>query len=259
MSSISTPFFVTLQGRGLIHIEGTDRLTFLQGLITQNVVDMPPGTLRYGALLTPQGKCLHDFFIHTGTDFVLLECDGGERARDLYDRLNRYRLRADVKLSFEEHHPVYAVFGEAPPDSFPDPRHPEMGVRTFHKPLLPEFPFAAWDERRIRLGIPDGSRDMVPGETLPLEARLDECHAIDFSKGCYMGQEMTARTHYRATIKKHLCAVELKAPLSPGQDIVINDNVIGHMRSVCGTIGLALLRDDALEKLDDHAPIRLLG
>lgn len=259
MEPISTPFYVTLQGRGLIHVEGADRLTFLQGLITQDVLDMPPGTLRYGALLTPQGKFLHDVFIHAGADFVLLDCEGGERARDLYDRLNRYRLRADVKISVEEYHPVYAVFGDAPPDSRPDPRHPGLGSRTFHQPALPEQPFAAWDERRIRLNIPDGSRDMVPGETLPLEARLDTFHAIDFTKGCYMGQEMTARTHHRATIKRHLRAVEMKHPLSPGQDIVVRDDVIGVMRSAAGNIGLAMLRDDALDKLDDQAPIRLLG
>src|SRR5690606_33155657 len=108
---MSKAFYVTLPGRGLVHIEGEDRTAFLQGLVTNDVDKLAPGRLLYACLLTPQGKFLHDFFIHDGDGFLLLDCEGGARAKDLYDRLNKYRLRSKVKLSVEENVPVYAVFG----------------------------------------------------------------------------------------------------------------------------------------------------
>ena len=148
---MSKAFYVTLPGRGLIHIEGEDRKSFLQGLITNDMDDLTPGRLLYACLLTPQGKFLHDFFVHEGDGFILLECEGGARAQDLYKRLNAHRLRAKVTLSVEESVPVYAVFGGD--DGLPDPRHADIGRRSFEKPAYEEQPFSAWDKKRINLGI----------------------------------------------------------------------------------------------------------
>ena len=244
-------FYTRLEKRGLIQIEGTDRKAFLQGLITNDIEKLAPGALLYACLLSPQGKFLHDFFIAEGNEVLLLECEGGMRAQDLYERLNRYRLRADVHISVEEHVPVYAVLtslssrptagsGEILDPStalgmtiLKDPRHNNMGYRSFEKPDLPEQPFETWDTQRIKLCIPDGSRDLIPEKSTMDEARMDQIGAIDYDKGCYVGQELTARMHYRGLGKKHL------------QMVNINDlPEKAELRSRCGDIGLALVRGD---------------
>lgn len=235
---MSKPFYVTLPDRGLIHIEGEDRLSFLNGLVTSDVTKAVAGTIQYACLLTPQGKFLHDFFIHAGDGFLLLDCEGGARARDLYERLNKFRLRAKVKISVEENHPVYAVFGTDA--GLPDPRHENMGRRSFEKPSLEEKPFAEWDRLRISLCIPDGSRDMEREKSTLIECGIDKLGGIDWGKGCYMGQEVTARMKYRGLAKKHLYTVTFKAaPPVPFSDLPNG----GQMRSHCGDIGLALLKD----------------
>lgn len=247
-----------MQGRGLIHVEGPDRIAFLQGLVTNNVERATAGELVYACLLTPQGKFLHDFFIHDGGDFLLLDCEGGARAQDLYTRLNKFRLRSKVQLSVEDNHPVYAVVNA--PIGLSDPRHAEMGYRSFEKPDVPEQPFAAWDAHRITLGVPDGSRDMEVEKSTLLECNLDKLNAVDWDKGCYMGQELTARMHYRGLAKKHLYPVRIGGGCpESGTDLYEGDTLIGEMRSSCGEIGLALLKDDAVQKLHDNSPLRLLG
>lgn len=235
---MSKPFYVTLPARGLIHIEGEDRKSFLQGLVSNDVTKATAASLVYACLLTPQGKFLHDFFIHEGDGFLLLDCEGGERAKDLYERLLKFRLRSKVKLSVEDHHPVYAVFGDN--NSLPDPRHASLGNRAFEKPALEEKPFEEWDRLRISLCVPDGSRDMKLESSTLLECNIDKLNGVDFEKGCYMGQELTARMHYRGLAKRHLYTVTLSgsAP-APFMDLPNG----GEMRSSCGNIGLALLKD----------------
>ena len=223
-------FFVTLQNRGLIQLEGPDRKTFLQGLITNDINKLEPGKILYACLLTPQGKFLHDFFLHEAGDAILLDCEGGERAQDLYKRLTMFRLRKDVQISIEDTHPVYAIFGDTN-TGLPDPRHADMGYRAFEKPDLPEQPFETWDKRRITLTIPDGSRDLVVEKSTMDEGNMDTINAIDYEKGCYVGQEMTARMHYRGLGKKHLRAVN------------IADHPDADIRSQCGDIGIAILKD----------------
>ncbi len=238
MSDSSTPYCIKLPDRGLIHIEGSDRHDFLQGLVSNSLTKLQGGTALYACLLTPQGKFLHDFFIHDGDGFLLLDCEGTARAQDLYKRLNLYRLRSDVQISVDEHNDVYAVFGLQ--TGVPDPRHAGMGYRTFEKPDCEDKEFALWDAHRITLTIPDGSRDMVPERSTLLECNLDKLNAIDWNKGCYMGQELTARMHYRGLAKKHLYTVRGDALPAPFTEL----NNGGEMRSSCGTIGLALLKDE---------------
>lgn len=235
---MSKPFYVSLPARGLIHIEGEDRVSFLQGLVSNDVSKAAAGAIQYSCLLTPQGKFLYDFFLHTGDGFLLLDCEGGARAKDLYDRLTKFRLRAKVKISVEENNAVYAVFGSDV--GLPDPRHAQMGRRTFEKPDLEEKPFEEWDRLRISLCVPDGSRDAELEKSTLLEVHIDKLNGIDWNKGCYMGQELTARMYYRGLAKKHLYTVTFKdtAP-APFSDLPNG----GQMRSSCGDIGLALLKD----------------
>ncbi|HBR68514.1 MAG TPA: folate-binding protein [Rhodospirillaceae bacterium] len=254
-------FFVKLQNRGLVHLEGNDRHKFLQGLITNDITKLKPGSALYACLLTPQGKFLHDFFISEGDGFTLLECEGGTRAQDLYERLCKYRLRADVQISVEQDVPVYAILsslssrptpalsrgsGEISPDKmrslafarddivgYPDPRDPEMGFRSFTKPTdMNEKPFAEWDRRRIALGVPDGSRDMAVGQSTLDESNIEKWNGVSYDKGCYVGQELTARMKHRGLGKKHLQTVRLNA---------LPENA--ELRSSCGDIGLALVKN----------------
>ncbi len=245
-------FFVKLPHRGLIHIEGDDRTGFLQNLVSNDMGLLAKQKSLYACLLTPQGKFLHDFFIQQGDGFLLLDCEGGERAQDLYKRLNLYRLRAKVQISVEENNEVYAIFGSRS-SGIPDPRHPEMGTRGFEKPEdMEERDFEAWDRRRILLGIPDGSRDMMAEKSTLLECNIDKFNGICFKKGCYVGQELTARMHHRGLAKKHLYTVQGAVPVF-GVDIEARDKLIGEMRSSCGDVGLALLKDDLLPLLQGQS------
>ncbi len=238
---MSKAFYVSLPARGLVHIEGEDRKSFLQGLITNNVDQDLSGRILYACLLTPQGKFLHDFFIHDTGDALLLDCEGGARAQDLYERLKKYKLRSRVQMSVEENVLVYAVFGV---DNYglPDPRHKDMGYRSFEKPEnMEQKDFEAWDRLRISLCIPDGSRDLVLESSTLHEGRIDHLNGIDWDKGCYMGQELTARMHYRGLAKKHLHKVRIEGNTPPPFTDLSNG---AQMRSACGDIGLALMKDD---------------
>jgi len=224
-------FFVTLQNRGRLIIKGSDAQTFLQNLVTNDVNLLSSGRAVYACLLTPQGKFLHDFFMHDSDGNILIDCEGGERTLDLEKRLNMYKLRADVVIETQESLNVYAVFGDEG-YGVPDPRHPDMGYRSFIKPeSLNEKPFAEWDRHRITLTIPDGSRDLIVGSSTMDEAHMDQLNAISYDKGCYLGQELTARMHYRGLGKKHLQCVKVNN-LPDGAEL----------RSSCEDIGIALVR-----------------
>lgn len=223
------PFCTKLKNRGLIRLGGPDRLTFLQGLITNDARLIGPDHLLYACLLTPQGKFLHDFFLIEHADEILIDCEGGERTMDLEKRLNSYNLRADIYIKHQIENDVFATFGA--PHGWPDPRALGMGTRSFTKPALPEAPFEEWDKRRIALTIPDGSRDLIVGTSTLDEANMDELNAVSYDKGCYVGQELTARMHYRGLGKRHL------------KTINISDAPEGaELRSTCEDLALALIR-----------------
>lgn len=235
------PFFVTLKNRGCVRVSGADRAAFLQVLVSNDVEKLTAQPCVYACLLTPQGKFLHDFFMITDGNTIVLECEGGARTEDLARRLSIYTLRSDVDIKAEPDVSVYAVFGME--GGTPDPRHSDLGARVFVKPDLPERPFETWDALRIGLTIPDGSRDMLVGTSTLLESGVDRVHGIDFDKGCYIGQELTARMHYRGLAKKHLISLRGDLPAF-GEDIRSDDDaLIGEMRSSCGDIGIALVKD----------------
>lgn len=246
-------FYVSLPARGAVRVGGPDRRAFLQGLISNDVALLDSQPCVYACLLTPQGKFLHDFFMTEQGDTITLECEGGGRALHLHDTLKKFRLRSKITLECAENIDVYAINSTRPQaGSAPDPRHPAMGARSLQKPDLREAPFADWDRRRILLGIPDGSRDMIPEQSTLLESGIDHLHGLSLSKGCYMGQELTARMHYRGLAKKHLYPVRSTggAPLPPpGTDILTGGHLAGTMRSSSGEIGLVLLKDGMIPNL----------
>lgn len=245
-----------LSARGVLEIGGPDCAEFLQGLITNDVGKIGEGAAIYAALLTAQGRFLHDFFIVASGDSWLLD---GEAARlpDLIRRLTVYRLRSKVTLTPRPDLAVCAVFsGEAstlPGVSFADPRNAALGRRA----IVPRDAVAAlvtsdeaeYDRLRLSLGVPDGSRDLVPEKSLPMESGFDALNGIDWNKGCYIGQELTARMKYRALVKKQLLPVSVAGALpAPGTAITAGADEVGEMRSGRDDAALAVLRLDALDK-----------
>jgi folate-binding protein YgfZ len=240
-----------LPERSVLSVTGADRVSFLQGLVSNDVALAAPGRAVWAALLTPQGKWLADFFIFADGGRLLLDCEAAQ-AGDIARRLQRFRLRAQVAIA-PEPLAVHAAWNGPPPDApikAPDPRLPEAGWRLLAPDQLPgSIDAAAYDRHRLSLALPGGSLDLEPEKSVLLEAGFDELAGVSWTKGCYMGQELTARTKYRGLIKRRLLQVTADAALPPPGTPITRDGVeVGVMRSSAGTIGLALLRLDAVDQ-----------
>ena len=212
---------ICLKTRGVVSICGKDRVEFLQGLVSGDVAKVQNDHAIYAALLTAQGRVLYDFIIFGNDDTLFLDCEGEARTTGLIGRLSLYKLRSDVTLTnVSDQYTVMAFLNGHPENGdiqtpgilvCPDPRHPKMGWRGLvpkEKTSLFIQDGANQDENRdgyerlrLSLGIPDGSRDMEEGKALPLEYGFDELGGVDWEKGCYMGQEVTARMKHRSHIK----------------------------------------------------------
>ena len=239
--------------------------TFLQGLISNDIDLLSEGRALYAALLTPQGRCLFDFIFYLQGDAILLD---GERARlpSLIQRLSMYRLRSQVTIEdLGQDLAVLAVFGpgsellpaKAEFTAVVDPRLAELGTRVVLPPAavddfiathgLTAAPPEDYDRHRLTLGVPDASRDLVPEKALLLESGFEELHGISFTKGCFVGQELTARTKHRGLVKKRLLPVRLDGPLPvPGTPVTRAGREAGEIRSGVDGLALALLRLDQL-------------
>ncbi len=269
--------YLELAERGVLAVSGPDARTFLQGLVSNDVLRVTPSMAVYAALLTAQGRYLHDFFIAEIAGALCLDCEASRRD-DLLRRLKLYKLRSKVTLEdLTQRFAVAAMPGSAAimalglgPEpgaakemlggvAFVDPRLAAMGARA----ILPREPMAAaltgagftagapaeYDTLRLTLGLPDGSRDLVVEKSLLLESGFDELNGVDWKKGCYVGQELTARTKYRGLVKKRLLPVRIDGPIpAPGTEIKAGAEEAGEMRSANGALGLALLRLEQIDK-----------
>jgi folate-binding protein YgfZ len=272
------PHCTALTGRGVLRLAGIDRTPFLQGLVSNDVTLVTAEWSIYATLLSPQGKVLYDFFIVADPEpetggALLLDVEAARR-QNLLDRLGRYRLRA--KVEFADLTPALEVLaltggtaaaaaglpetqGATAPFAggiaFVDPRLAALGVRL----LVPRGTATAaveaagarpgdaddYDRCRLELGVPDGSRDLAVEATLPLEDNLDVLNAISWTKGCYVGQEVTARTRYRGLVRRRLQPVRVHGPLpAPGTVVRQGEHEVGLIRSGSGTLALAMLRLD---------------
>lgn len=248
-----------LENRAVIAVSGRDAETLLQGLITNDIAQASGGRVVYAALLTPQGKYLFDFFIARRGDSFLLDVEAA-RKDDLIKRLTFYKLRADAEIEDASGSWRVWAFWDAPEGPtkpgqakpfeggvlYRDPRLAEIGFRAF-LPTGAKFPQdiapEEYERRRIELGLPDSSRDIEPDKRFILEANFSELNGVDFKKGCYVGQEMTARMTYRGSLKKRLLPVELAGPLpAPGTPILANGKKAGHILSGVGKRAIALVR-----------------
>ena len=243
-----------LPDRGVVEVTGEDRVAFLQGLVSNDVAGAAPGNAVFAALLTPQGKWVADFFLLSDDGRLLLDCGPGQ-AGVLIQRLSRYRLRSKAALrDASAEFAVHAGWGDEPlPEGVvaaPDPRLAEAGWRALAPAPLPgaEATPEDWDRHRLSLGLPEGARDLVPEQTILLEAGFDELHGVSWTKGCYMGQELTARTKYRGLVKRRLVPVAVEGPLpAPGTPVLADGAELGEMRSGRDGLGIAQLRLDALD------------
>jgi folate-binding protein YgfZ len=264
---MSAASFSLLPHRSVIAVSGADRIEFLQGLISNDTTKVAPGHAIWAALLTPQGRFLNDMFVADGGgDTLLLETER-ERAPALAKKLAMYTLRSKAKVEDRAAvMEVAVVFGEQADKalgiekciSYVDPRLPALGVRVLAPAgeaaailgshgFTPATP-ADYDALRLTLGVPDGSRDLPPEKALLLESGFDELNGVDWKKGCYMGQELTARTKYRGLVKKRLFPVRLDGPLpAPGTLVERDGQEVGEIRSGLGDRALAMLRLDGLQ------------
>ena len=248
-----------LPDRGVVRVTGEDAGKLLQGVITNDMDLLATQLALHAGLLTPQGKILFEFFVVKTDGGFLLET-GRDKAADLAKRLSMYKLRAkaviaDASADFR----VFAVWGTVPSSSgqaagtvsFADPRHPDLGLRI----LAPQSATNSFDAtpeayhaHRIALGVPEGGRDYVLGDTFPHEADFDVLHGASFTKGCFVGQEVVSRMQNRGTVRKRVVPVTGAAPLAAGADVTTGAAVIGKIGSVAGTQALALLRLDRVDE-----------
>ncbi|MDX1737550.1 MAG: folate-binding protein [Alphaproteobacteria bacterium] len=280
MSLTSLKGFV-LEDRCLIRIDGEDRYDFLQGLVSNDVEKCRDSKVVWSAILTPQGKFLYDFFVYEYDGALLLECEK-ENMMPLGQLLRKYQLRSDIKLGIENALSVIllddqsdiSVICEDEIKSkgdlkafdkgliFIDPRHEELGKRlVIRKEELESIAFEndpmivdAYTQKRVSKCIPEGNVDIIREKGLLLEYGFDELGGVDWRKGCFMGQELTARTKYRALIKKRLVVIRpmdgnegFDSVLS-GDSVMLADKAIGDVRTKSSDAALAFID---LRKMDD--------
>jgi folate-binding protein YgfZ len=195
----------TLIDRALIRVSGEDVRGFLQGLVTNDVGLAAEDRPVWAGLLAAQGKALFDFILWGDGEDILIDCER-EAAGDLAKRLTLYRLRRPITISREE---VLCVHWSLQDGGVPDPRLPELG----HRWLAPEDEAAAgWVEHRLSLGVTEGRAELGSDKILWLECNAAELNGVSFTKGCYVGQENTARMNYRSKVNRRLVVVPADQP-----------------------------------------------
>ena len=205
MDYLSAMAATTLIDRALIRISGEDLRGFLQGLVTNDVSLLAEGRPLWAGLLTAQGKALFDFILWADGDDVLIDCER-EAAGELARRLTLYRLRRPITIERET---VLCVHWSPDGGGIPDPRLPDLG----HRWLAPEEEAAdGWLRHRLSLGVTEGRAELGSDKTLWLECNAAELNGVSFAKGCYVGQENTARMNYRSKVNRRLVVVPTDAP-----------------------------------------------
>ncbi|GHF23300.1 aminomethyltransferase [Kordiimonas sediminis] len=243
-----------LENRGVFRLSGPEAFSFLQGLVTNDLNLIKEGHAVYAALLTPQGKFFYDMIIFKDGDDLLLDVEADSK-QDFYRRLMLYKLRADLTITdISDTHHVFAATEQPSSGIFaPDPRHSDLGYRgiTDHRPEGTALSLPDYENLRLRCGVPDGSRDMEREKYFWLETDAERLNGVSFTKGCYIGQELTARMKHRTNLKKRLVPVSsTDESLETGADILTESGKkAGTLRTVSGTHALAYLR---LEYIGDN-------
>ncbi len=240
-----------LNSRAVIRIEGPDARHFLHNLLTQNVETIKDGELRFGALLTPQGRLMVDMMVWAKDDALWL--DVPVAARDgLVQRLSMYKLRLKVTVSATDD-AVFVAWGEQPDGFVADPRLEGLGYRAIGFAGATTASEDDWHAHRMAMGVAEAALDTPQDKTYPIEANFDLMNGIDFHKGCFIGQETTSRMKRRGTIKNRILpfTFEGEAP-AIGTEVLNGERRAGEVTGVLGQQGMALMR---LDRMDDELTV----
>ena len=229
----------TAADRTVLRIGGAEREEFLQGIVTNDVAHAKDG-LVYAALLTPQGKYLADFFLLADGDAILLDV-ATPLAQGLAQRLSMYKLRADVTIEAAEI-TVTRGLGPTPDGAHADPRHPDLGWRAYGDPAGAQE--VDWDAIRVAQCIPESGIELIPNDTFMLEAGFERLNGVDFKKGCYVGQEVTARMKHKTELRKGFATVDVEGAAPVGTEITAGGKPAGTLYTQAGGRGIAYLRFD---------------
>lgn len=263
-NSAASPVY-HLKSRGIIKVQGQDTVPFLQGLVT-NDVSLLGSEVRsqYSMLLNVQGRVICDLMLYTASvvqgqeSTVLMECDR-TLMEQVISTLKKYKIRRKVSVEdicgshrvLSSCDPAVSIVPGGDAITVTDPRVPAFGSRIIINNDSPiEIDISederGYHERRLQWGIPEGVHDLPPGSALPLEGNLVYMNGVSFSKGCYLGQELTARTHHTGVTRKRLMPVVFDrdpGSIEPGQDILnASTKSVGKFRSVIGLYGIGLMR-----------------
>ena len=239
-----------LADRAVLRIAGDDVRGFLQGLVTQDMGALGPQTPLYAALLTPQGKALFDFILWDDGDAVLIDCEGA-RAEALVKRLSIYRLRRAITIDQVQEASVH--WSQDNLNACLDPRLAALG----HRWIGPRgTPATGWTEHRLRHGVCEGAAELGEGDTLWLECNARELNGVSFTKGCYVGQENTARMHHRAKVNRRLVVAPLALAGERTRAHYFELGLMVELRRV-EALGDALRPDWLATALADQRPIEV--
>ncbi len=247
--TIPTDFYCRLTNRTIIEIKGNDREVFLQGIITQDVKHLESESILYSLMLSPQGKFQFDFFIIQVEGAWLIDVNT-TRAQVLVQRLQLFKLRADISIQINVNWQVGVSSAKLEMENcFSDPRLKDLGYRFYDQNIIDKTPSDDYEILRLSLGIPDGAQDMIIDKSIPLEWGMDELHAISWNKGCYMGQELTARSRYVGQIRKRVFPITFKVPgkYAVGEKFWADGQEVGELRAINDNFGLAILKLEALK------------
>ncbi|AWB48061.1 folate-binding protein YgfZ [Gemmobacter aquarius] len=231
------------QGRVVWTVTGADALTFLQGMVSNDLLPLAkaPGIV-WAALLTPQGKYLADFFVVKLPDGPLLIDIAEPLAPATLRRLTMYRLRADVQIAPSPLH-VQRGLGDTPANALPDPRHPALGWRAYTA-TAGSAPAIDWAAIRVAHAIPESGIELIPDDSYLLEHGFERLHGVDFRKGCYVGQEVTARMKHKTELKKGLVRVRVEGEATSPEITTAEGKPAGTLFTRSGDRAIAYLRLD---------------
>ena len=225
--------------RRILRLSGPDTKDFLQGLVTNDIAKLQDGAV-YAALLTPQGKYLADFFLIPEADGVLL--DVADNLGDMVmQRLSMYKLRAKVDIAVTDLY-LHRGLGDIPADGFADPRHAKLGWRAYREEPQTDDS-VDWDAIRVNLLIPETGVELTP-DTFILEAGFERLNGVDFRKGCYVGQEVTARMKHKTELRKGLAPVLVEGQAEVGTNLVSDGKPAGTLFTQSNGKAIAYLRFD---------------
>ncbi len=234
--------------RTLIRLSGEGVHDWLSGLITNSL----ESEINFAALLTPQGKIIADFFVIKDNDDLILDT-ASKFGETVKKRLSMYRLRAPIEVT-EDDRDVYAAWDGTGDEGYSDPRHEALGRRIIAHDIVSEDTDDAYNQHRLKLGIPDSQWDFETSEVFPANANMDRLAGVDFKKGCFVGQEVVSRMYRKTEVKKRMVGFEFAGELT-GEKITGGDRVLGEVMYVHDQSGMAMMRLDRLA--DNVKPLKV--